>query len=146
MNTLEIIRDIKCNKQIMGQLFVLNENKDIVFQCFTLELPWKNNQQYVSAIPEGVYDVVKRYSAKYGNHLHILNVPNRDLVLIHEANFVRNLLGCIAVGEKRLDIDKDGLTDVTNSVATKNKLLSFLDTKTTLTISSFTNGNNRLSN
>ena len=120
----------------MGQLFVLNERMEIVFRCFTLELPWKKNERKVSAIPEGTYKVVKRHSAKYKNHLHLLNVPGRDMILIHEANYVRELLGCIAVGEKRMDIDKDGLIDVTASVATKTKLLGFLDKEFSITITS----------
>lgn len=136
MNTIQIVRDFKCTNQIMGQLFVLNEWAEIVFHCYTLELPWNKNQQRVSAIPEGRYDVVKRHSPKYKDHLHILNVPGRDMILIHEANYVRELLGCIAVGEKRMDIDKDGLLDVTSSVATKKKLLGFLEKKSIVNISS----------
>lgn len=136
MNTIHLVRDIKCTNQIMGQLFVLNKKMEIVFRCFTLELPWKKNQPNVSAIPEGTYKVVKRYSAKYKNHLHLLDVPGRSFILLHEANFVRELQGCIAVGEKRLDIDKDGLIDVTSSVATKNKLLGFLGNESSITISS----------
>jgi hypothetical protein len=136
MNTIQIVRDIKSANQIMGQLYVLNDKKEIVFRCFTLELPWKKNARQVSCIPEGTYDVVKRHSAKYKDHLHILNVPGRDMILIHEANYVRQLLGCIAVGERRLDIDKDGLIDVTSSVATKMKLLGFLGKESKLTITS----------
>ena len=136
MNTIQIVRDIKSTSQIMGQLFVLNEKMEIVFRCFSLELPWKKNDSRVSAIPEGTYNVVKRNSPKYKDHLHILNVPNRSMILIHEANYVRELLGCIAVGEKRIDIDKDGLIDVTSSRITKAKLLSFLDKESILTITS----------
>jgi hypothetical protein len=136
MNSLSLVRDFVGLEQIKGQLFVLNDIADIVFQCFTLELPWKNNANYVSCIPEGRYRVKKRWSKKYKNHFHILNVPGRDYILIHEANYVFQLLGCIAVGDRRVDINGDGLKDVTNSIRTKMKLISFLPDEFELVISS----------
>lgn len=65
--------------------------------CFTIELPWKNNAKRVSCIPEGEYFLKRRFSQKFGWHLHLQNVPSRGLILIHPANDVKNeLLGCIA--------------------------------------------------
>jgi len=136
MLIVQIIRDQKSANQMQGQLFVINEDAVIVFRCFTLELPWKQNKQMVSAIPEGHYKIKKRNSPKYKNHLHVLDVKDRSWILIHNANYVRQLNGCIAVGEKRIDIDKDGLTDVTNSVNTLKKLVDMLPEETFLTISS----------
>ena len=115
-----------CDKQTLGILFVVDEMNRIVYSCFTLELPDFNNQRQKSNIPVGNYKVVKRNSPKYGNHFHILDVPNRDLILIHQANYSRQLLGCVAVGSSLSDIDKDGLQDVTNSVATMKVLNDLL--------------------
>lgn len=106
-------------KQTLGELSIENNS----FVCKTLELPYKANNKRISCIPLGLYYVKKRYSLKYGKHFHILNVENRDYILIHAANFVRQLLGCIAVGDSFKDIDNDGLKDVTNSKATLKKLL-----------------------
>lgn len=117
---------LNCDKQTVGILFVVDSMNRIVYTCNTLELPDFNNQRQKSNIPAGKYKVVKRNSPKYGNHFHILDVPNRDLILIHQANYVRQLLGCIAVGSGLSDIDKDGLIDVTNSVATMTILNSLL--------------------
>jgi hypothetical protein len=65
--------------------------------CYTIELPWKNNQKRVSCIPEGTYKIEERFSEKFGNHLELKNVPNRSLILIHPANNALNeLKGCIA--------------------------------------------------
>lgn len=65
--------------------------------CYTIELPWRENQRKVSCIPEGKYFIVKRYSAKYRWHLEICGVPNRQFVLFHPANNARReLQGCIA--------------------------------------------------
>ena len=65
--------------------------------CYTIELPWLHNQQRVSCIPEGEYVLQKRFSPKFQWHLHLRNVPGRDLILIHPANDAKSeLLGCIA--------------------------------------------------
>lgn len=65
--------------------------------CHTIELPWKENQHQVSCIPEGRYELVKRYSLKNRWHLMVKEVPDRALILIHPANdAVKELKGCIA--------------------------------------------------
>ena len=65
--------------------------------CATIELPWKNNQHRISCIPEGRYALKKRYSPKHGWHLELMEVPNRQWILIHPANnAVTELEGCIA--------------------------------------------------
>ncbi|MBD3630528.1 DUF5675 family protein [Cyclobacterium sp.] len=135
-NSLSMIRDVQSPNDTRGRLFVLDENGAIVFFCFTLELPWKDNQQNISCIPEGRYKVKKRSSQKYGNHLHILDVPGRSWILIHEANFVSQLRGCIAIGKARADINGDGLEDVTESVKTKHALLELLPDETEIVIRS----------
>ena len=99
---------------------------NVLYTFCTLELPYKGNEKRKSSIPLGKYSVRKRASEKYGNHFEILNVPNRDLILIHQANYVRELLGCIAVGSSHKDIDNDGVKDVINSKKTLKKLLELL--------------------
>ena len=65
--------------------------------CYTIELPWKNNQCLVSCIPEGRYEIRKRYSPRFGWHLLIVNIPARNGILFHPANdAVKELKGCIA--------------------------------------------------
>ena len=67
------------------------------FICYTIELPWKNNEKRVSCIPVGKYFIRKRYSAKYKWHLELVDVPNRTYILIHPANNAqKELRGCIA--------------------------------------------------
>lgn len=91
----------------------------------TIELAWKDNAKKVSCIPTGRYNVIPRSSQKYRKHFHILDVPNRDYILIHPANYSRQLMGCIAVGLSHTDIDGDGLQDVTSS---KRAMQVLLDT------------------
>lgn len=65
--------------------------------CSSIELAWKNNQSRISCIPEGRYELKKRYTAERGWHLILENVPDRQLILIHAANDAkRELQGCIA--------------------------------------------------
>lgn len=65
--------------------------------CFTIELPWLHNKPKISCIPEGRYELKKRFSEHYGWHLHLMDVVNRSLILIHPANdALKELKGCIA--------------------------------------------------
>ena len=67
------------------------------FQCYTIELPWEDNLPEHSCIPEGRYELKKRYSTKFGRHLLVENVKGRALILIHPANdALKELRGCIA--------------------------------------------------
>jgi len=67
------------------------------FLCYTIELPWKNNEKQISCIPEGKYLLQKRFSKRYLWHLEVTNVANRSLILIHPANYaLYELQGCIA--------------------------------------------------
>ena len=64
---------------------------------YSIELPWKDNQAGVSCIPEGRYELVKRWSPKLGRHLRLMDVPQRNDILIHPANnALQELKGCIA--------------------------------------------------
>ena len=67
------------------------------FICFTIELPWLNNEPKRSCIPEGRYQLFIRYSLRHHTHFLIEDVPGRSLVLIHPANdALKELKGCIA--------------------------------------------------
>lgn len=64
--------------------------------CYTIERPWLNNTRRMSCVPPGRYQLTRRTSKKFGQHLLLNNVPGRDLILIHAANVaMRDLLGCI---------------------------------------------------
>ncbi|MDP9042340.1 MAG: DUF5675 family protein, partial [Bacteroidota bacterium] len=41
---------------------------------YTIELPWQNNLARVSCIPEGRYELRKRWSPRFLRHLQVMNV------------------------------------------------------------------------
>ena len=82
-----------------GTNAVLRQTQDYMggVICYTIELPWRDNKRQVSCIPEGRYELVRRYSREFGWHLLLKDVPNRSLILVHPANdAVKELKGCIA--------------------------------------------------
>ena len=79
------------------------------FTCFTLELPWKDNQPNISCIPHGTYPVKPRKSPRFGDVFHVTNVEGRSHILIHSGNFAgdtekglkTHVQGCILLGKYR---------------------------------------------
>jgi len=76
----------------LGRLTILGHT------FYTVERPWLGNKPFESCIPEGVYTVKRYKSEKYPDHYEILNVPERSKILIHEANFAKDVQGCIGIG------------------------------------------------
>lgn len=116
-----IVREPSEAKQTLGTMTIFEGGKPIK-EYKTMELDWEENKFQNSCIPPGIYPVEKRYSPKYGNHFHVKDVPNRDMILIHIGNYHSDLLGCIAPGLKHIDINKDGLKDVTSSLVAMKEL------------------------
>jgi hypothetical protein len=89
-------------KLVLNRTYYLNgTNGDLLLDrekvCSTIELPWKNNKPRVSCIPEGEYELRKRWSQRFGEHFILLHVPGRSYILIHPANdALKELKGCIA--------------------------------------------------
>ena len=116
------IRRIKDNGiQTLGEFKMFLGNA-LVFQCKTLELPWKDNQKRVSCIPKGEYRVEPYSSAKYPAVYEIKDVPGRSYILIHAGNTYLDILGCVLVGSSFTDINGDGEQDVIQSRDTLKKL------------------------
>jgi hypothetical protein len=66
---------------------------------WTIEKPWKDNQPFISCIPEGYYRLGRRNSPRFGpNVWEVLEVPNRTHILLHVANTADDVVGCIGLG------------------------------------------------
>ena len=118
---LLITRDTYNKTETFGKLFING-----LYVCETLELPWLDNQRRISCIPKGVYKVIPRSSAKYKEHLHVTNVPGRDLILIHPGNKAQDTNGCILPGMIR------GKDQVLNSLVAMKEILKQTQGKTNI--------------
>jgi hypothetical protein len=97
---ISIIRASENDKSTTGELFVNGE-----FLCHTLELPYKNNQSYISSIPSGTYSALVRYDKKDNWRLQLENVPDRTGIQIHLGNYPSDIIGCVLVGHKIINKD-----------------------------------------
>ena len=120
--------------QTIGEGYIIDDEGFSQFNFNTLELSWKDNARMESCIPVGNYKVVKRYSDKYKNHFHILDVPDRSYILIHSGNRYTHTKGCILVGSDLRHLDNDNEIDVINSRNTLDSLLEQLPDAFELTI------------
>ena len=121
MKTVVVIRDIGDEKQQLGVCYVIEDNK-VIFKCESIERGWMDNKRNVSCVPADMYPLKKEYSPRFKKELwELKEVEDRSECKFHAANYARQLNGCIALGETRADIDKDGYYDVTNSRETMRK-------------------------
>lgn len=95
---LLIIRETFTDKSTIGKLFVNGE-----YFCYTLELPYRDNQRRISCIPSGEYKVRLRLARESAtrDYLHLLvqDVPDRTYILFHRGNRPSHTKGCILVGQ-----------------------------------------------
>lgn len=67
----------------------------------SLERPWLDNKPEISCIPAGTYLCKRRWSDHFQREVfEISDVPGRTNILIHPANLVTQLEGCVAIAEK----------------------------------------------
>jgi hypothetical protein len=65
------------------------------FRCIGVERPWKNNQPFISCIPQGTYSMKLGFFSKGGYPAwEVLNVPGRTEIKIHKGNRPSESFGC----------------------------------------------------
>lgn len=104
---LKLIRFFDDGETTIGRLLIKTNyigklaqyNK--IFRYFTCERSWKDNQQNISCIPAGIYDIEPYNSPFHGKVLMILNVPNRSNIEMHSGNTYIDTKGCICAGKQR---------------------------------------------
>lgn len=100
------------------------------FSSFSVEQPWRNNQPFVSCIPDGDY-VCKWYdSPRFGKTLAVVGgsvslFPSpqhqRDFIVFHLGNWPENFEGCIGLGREYTCVS--GQIGVTSTRDTVNRFL-----------------------
>lgn len=100
MQKVQIFRTNKSDQGTFGNL--VSDG----FNCVTGELPWHDNKNGISCIPEGTYICKIIDSPKHGKCYQVMNVPKRSMIEIHSANWMgdapkwkKQLEGCIALGD-----------------------------------------------
>lgn len=118
-----------------GTLF----SDDHIELCKTVEKEWLDNEARISCIPAGLYKLKKVVSPKYGKCYCLVNAAlgvtyngpsQRTHILIHAANWPRQLLGCIAPGERYMG-SQWGVSSSRKALASLEQLLDeyFTETK-----------------
>jgi hypothetical protein len=103
------------------------------FSCATIARPWLNNEPFKSCIPEGEYrlglrrsDVVARSTrSEFDAGWEVKDVTGRSWIMVHPANYVHELQGCIAPGREHVVMA--GRIAVNHSVDTFRLLMAAMD-------------------
>jgi hypothetical protein len=142
MKKLIIKRFMDDGKQTQGRASLYDGHAKML-DFVTLEPPWLQNAIGKSCIPPGIYAVKPRWSPKYGNHFCIQGTSPREWVLFHIGNYmasknpktgISDSTGCILVGNAFVDLNRDGLLDISASGLTMQKLLKLAPEGFTLEI------------
>lgn len=120
MQKFTLVRSTEQKEVTLGR--IIDEQGAII--CYTLEQPWRENKINISCIPTGVYKC-KSFSGRiFKNVWELLDVDNRDGILIHNGNYAINTKGCILVGNKYTEYM--GVPMVNDSVNTLNRMREFM--------------------
>lgn len=120
---------------VLGEIY-----HDGAMLCKTIERPWLFNQPFVSCIPDGTYNL-EPFTRTNGDEVYCLTNSalgitreqeegsERFAILIHKANWMTDLAGCVAPGESYgFGPDSQGHTRmmVRNSSAATKKLFAYI--------------------
>ena len=81
---------------------LLKFGDNLELSLWTLECPWRENQIFVSCIPDGSYPLVAFDSVDHPNTWVLTPVAGRTGILIHVGNDVSHTQGCILIGQGQL--------------------------------------------
>lgn len=128
------IERVELKTEVLGSMYDYTRADPLLAK--TLELPNKDNRNSISCIPYGVYRVTKEPpipdNDKWGRsvrpywHFRVHEVYGRNGILIHVVNYVHQLKGCIGVGSRFADLNKDGVPDIEGSGKKLRWLVEYL--------------------
>jgi len=104
MKSVAIFRNPSTDEGTFGRLIT----SDFGFNCFSLELPWRDNKPNISCIPVGIYLCKMVLSGMYGYVYTVVNVKGRSYIRIHWGNLAgdeqkkyrSHSEGCILLGDR----------------------------------------------
>lgn len=116
MKTLRLIRVTEHAGATFGVLCI-----DEAPEFLTVEDAWRSNETKVSCIPVGRYKIIRHKSPRFGNVYKVLDVPEREHILIHAGNTHRDTEGCILLGMQYGKIGSDSAI-----LASRSAFLQFM--------------------
>lgn len=117
--TAILTRNVDDGTEILGTLQV-----GALFQCQSLELPWRMNQKNISAIPKGTYTCSWKFMAReLSYHYQVMNVPNRTGIFLHNGSTFFDTEGCILLGS--LPVGTKKLINTRTILANLEKLMNY---------------------
>jgi len=122
-STTPVVTITRTTSRSDGVFSTLAVNNFPIAVC--LERPWLDNAKSVSCIPSGSYVAKRVISPKFGDVFQVMEVPNRDHILIHSGNIDDDSHGCILVGES-FTVWKDGSCSVASSKAAMEEFMKLL--------------------
>lgn len=116
MKDVFVVRDLFYGNEASLGTCIVYDGENQLYKSETLERAWMDNLSNISCIPVGTYPLKLEYSPRFKKDLwEVKDVPGRSECKFHASNHWHQLNGCIALGNKRKDIDGDDVKDVTNS-------------------------------
>jgi len=109
----------------IGEMTVFIDGSEAL-RVYTLERAWLDNKRNESCIPEGTYKVIPNNTIKHPDSFRLPEVDGRTGILIHSGNYYYHSSGCILVGLKRIDLDKDNKPDISSSKDAMRKLFELI--------------------
>ena len=86
-------------------------------------------------IQVGIYKLVYEWSPRFKKMLwEVKGTGKRSEIKFHAMNYLKQSDGCIGLGNKRVDINKDGILDITSSRKTMAIFHKMLKGKTNVTL------------
>lgn len=95
MKNVFLNRGWMTEKYTMGFLKIEGVDHPVIY---SLEEPWKKNKRRISCIPEGEYNCEPFSGTRFKGVYHVEEVPDRDWILIHPGNRLKDTQGCILLG------------------------------------------------
>lgn len=89
-------------KQVTYGKLRVEASNGAIFECVTLENPWRNNKPFVSCILAGKYPLERHSGTKYHATFKIVDEALgglRDTILFHWGNWEWDTEGCILTGK-----------------------------------------------
>ncbi|MEB3379582.1 DUF5675 family protein [Flavobacterium psychrophilum] len=117
-------RFLKTDYYTIGKLQLFNAGNKMIYECYTMELPYNDNQHAISCIPAGSYEVISNISPKFGEGYLVKNVINRSSILFHTGNYPRDTHGCLLVADNYDLKNPYENSSLINSKRAMNRLLS----------------------